>query len=559
MARRRRRSVTTALGDGRVRLLSGLVLLALIVIAGRATLLAATSHDLSEIATNQQTATIELAAHRGAILDRTGKQLAVGRELQTVYATPYQIKNPDRAARRLAEVLGVKETPLRKALSNRKSGFAFVARKVEPALAKKALKLGITGVGSYSEEARVYPMKKLAAQVLGFAGTENKGLAGMELLMDKELSGRNGSQKVVQDPNGRILSTQRTKAPVDGKNVRLTLDADIQFEAENVLASTVRKFYAKAATAVVMDPSDGSILAMANAPLIDANKYGTKPEYTRNRAVTDVFEPGSIFKAVTAAACIEEGLVTPETEFSLAPTIQVGDKVIHEAHAGRGTEVFSVRRIIVESSNVGAATLGIKLGKSRLVKWLKAFGFGKATGVEYPGEVAGLTPGYWSQATMGNVPMGQGISTTVLQMAQAYATIANGGVLVKPRLLAQVGDQVQAPDEGRRVISEHTAAQVLDILTDVVETDRGTGTLARITGYKVAGKTGTAQKVLSGQAGYAEGRYYASFVLMVPARDPQLLVMVVVDEPHPIWGGTVAAPAAKDIAEFALAHLKIAP
>jgi cell division protein FtsI (penicillin-binding protein 3) len=556
MARRRRRPVSAARGDGRVRLLSGLVLVALLVVAGRATLLAATSHDLSAIAARQQTATVSLAAHRGAIVDRTGKQLAVGRDRQTVYATPRVLKDPDKAARRLAAVLDVEMGPLRRALSDSDSGFAYVARKVDPVLARKAVKLGIKGVGSYPEEARVYPMKKLAAQVLGFAGTENKGLAGLELLFDEQLAGRSGSQEVIRDPTGRVLGTERLAAPVDGKDVRVTLDADIQFEAENILACTVNSFYAKAATALVMDPRDGSVLAMVNAPLIDANRYGRRPRYTRNRTVTDVFEPGSIFKAVTVAAAIEEGLVTPDTELVLPPTLRVGDKVIHEAHP-RGTETFSVRRILVESSNVGAATLGMKLGKERLMEWIRAFGFGKPTGVEFPGEVAGLVPGYWSLATLGNVPMGQGISTTVLQMASAYATLGNRGLAVPPRLIAQVGDGVRAPRPGRQVVSEQTAAEVLDMMTGVV--DSGTGKEARIAGYKVAGKTGTSQKVLPGQAGYAKGRYYASFVLMVPAHDPQLLVMVVADEPHPIWGGVVAAPAAREIAEFALAHLKIAP
>jgi cell division protein FtsI/penicillin-binding protein 2 len=431
-----------------------------------------------------------------------------------------------------------------------------VARKTDPVRARKAVKLGIKGVGSYPEELRVYPMKRLAAQVLGYAGTENKGLAGLELLYDKELRGRSGEQEVVQDPAGRVLSTERLKEPVDGKDIRLTIDADIQFEAESILVRTVRDFSAKAATAVVLDARDGSVLAMANAPLIDANHYGRKPKHTRNRIVTDVFEPGSIFKPLTIAAAIEEGLVEPETEFVLPPTLHVGDKVIHEAHP-RGTETFSVRRILVESSNVGAAVIGMKLGQAGLKKWIRAYGFGAATGVEYPGEVTGQLPDYWSLATTGNVPMGQGISTTVLQMAAAYAILGNGGVAVRPRLVAQVGDEILAPAARRRVLSEQTAAQVLDMMAGVVAS--GTGKQARIAGYRVAGKTGTAQKVVDGQAGYAKGRYMASFLLMVPARDPRLLVLVVADEPHPIWGGVVAAPAARDIAEFALAHLKIAP
>lgn len=557
MARRSsRRSAAAGFGDGRVRLLAGILLVALLVVAGRATLLAATSNDLSAIAADQQKSTVELPAHRGAILDRTGKELAVGREQYTVYATPSLVEDTEKAARKLAAALDVKVNRVRRALSDRSSQFAYIARKVDPVASRRAVRLGIPGVGRYPEELRVYPMKRLAAQVIGFAGTDNRGLAGIELAFDETLRGKPGSQDVVHDPAGRVLSTERIAEPVDGQDVRLTVDADIQFEAENILQATVEATYAKAAQAVVMDPRDGSVLAMVNVPRVDANKYGSKPDAGRNRVVTDVFEPGSIFKVITVAAALEERIVTPETAFVLPPVMTVGDKEIHEAHP-RGTETFTVRRILVESSNVGAATLGLKLGKQRLMEWIRAFGFGRPTGVGFPGEVGGLAPDYWSLATIGNVPMGQGISTTVLQMAAAYATIANGGRAVQPRLVAQVGDEARPPAAGEPVIGEKTAAQVLDMMHDVVTS--GTGKKARIAGYDVAGKTGTAQKVLEGQAGYAEGRYIASFVLVVPADDPSLVVMVVVDEPQPIWGGTVAAPAARDIARFALAHLKIAP
>lgn len=554
--RRRRRSSASALGDGRVRLLAGILLVALLVVAGRATLLAATSDDLTAIAVDQQTSRVELPAHRGAILDRTGEQLAVGREQYTVYADPSLIDNTERAARKLAAALGLRVGRVRRALADRSLRFVYVARKVEPAAARRAVRLGIPGVGRYPEELRVYPLKRLAAQVLGYAGLDNRGLAGVELAFDDALRGRPGSQEVVHDPAGRVLSVRWTREPVDGEDVRLTIDADIQYEAENILRATVQRTYAKAAQAVVMDPRDGAVLAMVNVPLIDANRYGARPDAARNRVVTDVFEPGSIFKVITVAAALEEKLVTPDTAFMLPPVLTVGDKEIHEAHP-RGTETFTVRRILVESSNVGAATLGLKLGKGRLMEWIRAFGFGRPTGIEYPGEVGGLVPDYWSLATVGNVPMGQGISTTVLQMAAAYATIANGGRTSRPRLVAQVGDQVRPPAGGTPVVSEKTAAQVLDMMRDVVTS--GTGRRARIAGYDVAGKTGTAQKVVPGQSGYAEGRYVASFVLVVPAAHPELVVLVAVDEPRPIWGGVVAAPAARDIARFALAHLKIAP
>jgi len=559
MARRRvRRKVAAGFGDGRVRLLSGLVILALVVVAGRATLLAATSDDLTAIAADQQTSTIEVVPHRGAILDRSGEELAVSRDQYSVYATPRLIEDEDReeAAGRLAEALDLKKKRVLKALSDPDAQFAYIVRRIDPKVARKAVALGIPGVGSHPEQTRFYPMKKLAAQVIGFAGTDNEGLGGVELSFDEELGGKSGVQQVVHDPAGRILESDQIEKPVDGRDVRLTLDADIQFEAESTLRATVRDTSAKAATAVVMDPRDGSILAMANVPQIDANSYGEKPQASRNRIVTDVFEPGSIFKVVTVAAALEEKLVTPETAFVLPPVIKVGDREINEAHP-RGTETFDVRRILIESSNVGAATLGLKLGKQRLLEWIRAFGFGRPTGIDFPGEVAGVVPEYWSSSTIGNVPMGQGISTTVLQMATAYAAIANGGVAVQPRLVAQVGADAVPPSPGQQVLSDETASQVLDMMHDVVES--GTGTRARIDGYEVAGKTGTAQKVIPGQAGYAEGRYMASFVLLAPADDPSLLVMVVVDEPQPIWGGRVAAPAARDIASFALTHLKIAP
>ncbi len=543
--------------DGRVRLLKLLLMLALAVVAGRATVLAATSSDLSSIAVKQQQREVALPAHRGAILDHSGQELAVGRERQTVFATPYLIKDAEKAARRLAAALKLKVGPVRKALTaDPDAGFVYVTRKAEPALAEKAVALGIPGVGSYPEELRFYPLRRVAAQVIGYAGAENTGLAGLELLYDDVLRGRAGSAKVVCDPSGRVLETQQLREPQDGVDVRLTLDADIQFAAEQELARTLRKFTAQAATAVVMDPRDGSILAMANVPLVNANTYGKDAGHTRNRAVTDVFEPGSIFKVVTVAAAIQEGLVSPETSFVLPPSIRVGDRVIHEAHP-RGTETFSVRRILVESSNVGAATLGQKIGQERFISWLGKFGFGTPTGVEFPGEVGGIVPDYWSASTIGNVPMGQGISTTALQMAAAYSAIANDGVLLQPRLVAQVGTEVARPDEGRRVLSPSTARKVLDMMEDVVS--QGTGTGARIQGYRVGGKTGTAQKADTVNGGYAKGRYIASFVLTVPVDDPQLVVLVTVDEPQPYWGGTVAAPAARAIAEFALQKLKIAP
>jgi cell division protein FtsI/penicillin-binding protein 2 len=328
---------------------------------------------------------------------------------------------------------------------------------------------------------------------------------------------------------------------------------------ERVLADTVRKYSAKGGTAIVMDPTTGEVYAMASAPLIDANKFGDSVQAQRNRAVTDSYEPGSTFKAITVAGALSEGLVTPQTSFLLPGQLQVGDRIIHESHP-RGTERFTVRRIVAESSNIGAVTLGIKLGKQRLLKWIHAFGFGRPTGIDFPGEVAGfvLPADQWWVSTIGNVPMGQGISVTPLQMAQAYAVIANDGVAVKPHVTTQVGTKAFGVGTQTRVISSKVARQMRRMLSGVVSDTTGTGTDARIPGYTVAGKTGTAQKALP-SGGYSSYAYVASFVGMVPADDPQLVVLVMVDEPHPIWGGVVAAPAFKEIAQFALQRLEIEP
>jgi cell division protein FtsI/penicillin-binding protein 2 len=296
---------------------------------------------------------------------------------------------------------------------------------------------------------------------------------------------------------------------------------------------------------------------MANVPLVDGNLLAsTSEEDLRNKAVTTIYEPGSTFKTITVAGCLEDGLVSPSTRLRIPSQLRVADRVIHEAHP-HPTQWYTVRRIVDESSNVGAVRLGQQLGAKRLLSWIRAFGFGETTGLDFPGEVAGAVPPLrrWSGSTIGNVPMGQGIAVTPIQMAAAYSAVANDGVWVQPHLVQQVGDVTAAPPETRRVISTTSARQLASMLSDAVSV--GTGTNARIPGYVVAGKTGTAQKAIPG--GYSTTRYVASFVGFVPARDPQLVVLVVVDEPSVHYGGVVAAPAFEKIASFALQHLEIAP
>ncbi len=546
--------------DARIRLLRILAVAAFLLVGGRAIALASSAGELTGIAAGQQQSTHTLPAHRGAIYDRDGEELAVGEQRQTVYATPYLVDDPYAVAGDLCRVLKIRERSRQlrivNALSDKHSGFTFVARKVDPDKAARAVDLGIPGVGSYAEEKRVYPLKGVAAQVIGYAGLDNVGLAGIEQHYESTLRGTDGSETVVCDTEGRTIRVLEKEQPAPGTSLRLTLDADIQYEAEQVMRRTVTGFSAKAGTAVVLDPRTGEVLAMANYPLVEDHVFGVEQQYERNRAVTDAYEPGSIFKAVTISGALSDDLTAPWTTYHLAPTIKVADREIHEAHA-RGSVTYTTRDILVHSSNVGAVTIGMDMGKKRLLKWVDKFGFGEPTGVDFPGEIGGIVPREWSGSTIGNLPLGQGIAVTPLQMAAAFGVLANKGMWVQPHLVAQVGTKDVPRAKRHRVVTAKVARQMMSMLTDAV--DEGTGTTGRIAGYKVAGKTGTAQKPLPDGSGYSKYAYVASFVGVMPSDHPKLVVLVSVDEPHPIWGGVVAAPAVKEIASFALAHLEIAP
>ncbi|MCX6362994.1 MAG: penicillin-binding protein 2 [Actinobacteria bacterium] len=549
--------------DGRIRLLRFAFIVFLVLVGGKAVALASSSENLTRIALQQQTATVVLPAHRGAILDRNGRELAVGKPAQTVFATPYLLDDPQAAARTLCKALRItkkrERRALEKALAQPKSGFAYVARKIDPELAKAALALDLPGVGAYAEEERSYPMKGSAAQVLGFAGIDGNGLAGLEMEYDKQLAGVAGSEVIVRDPAGHALRTVRQTQPTSGASVRLTLDEDIQYTAEDVLEHTVRSSSATAATAIVMDPRSGEILAMANVPTVEDNDFGRTPAFNRNRCVTDIYEPGSIFKLVTISGALADGLVKPTTKFTLPSSLTLYDRTINESHA-RGTVTYSVREILQWSSNVGAVTIGMKMGKERLLKWMDAFGFAAPTGIDFPGEAAGIVPpaDKWSGTSIVNIPMGQGIAVTPIQMAVAFSTVANSGVAVKPRLIAQLGDAVYGGMQKHRVISAKVARDVRSMLATAVA--EGTGTKAQIPGYEVAGKTGTAEKPLPDGSGYSKTDYVASFIGMVPADHPRLVVLVAVDSPRTsIYGGDIAAPAVQKIMRFALQQLEIAP
>ncbi len=547
--------------DGRIRLLRLAFLVFLVLIGGKAAALASSSHHLTEMATEQQTGEIVLPAQRGSIVDRNGYELAVSKPAQTVYATPYLLDDPKDAAEQLCDALQINRKRRRrevlKQLSDRSSGFAYVARKVSPELARAALALGLPGVGSYADQERAYPLKGTAAQVIGFAGVDNEGLAGVELMYDEELSGESGSETVVRDPAGHVIRTVELRAPRAGSDVRLTLDREIQFYAEDVLRKTIQATGARAASGIVMDPRSGEVLVMANVTREGFHGFGKDPQSEKNRTVVDVYEPGSIFKLVTISGALADGVVKPGTTFVLPPSIWVADREINESKP-RGTVTYSVREILQWSSNVGAVTIGRKMGNKGLARWLKAFGFGRPTGIDFPGESGGivLPVEQWSGSSIGNIPMGQGVAVTALQMAAAFSAVAHDGVQVKPRLVAQVGEDLHDETERRRVIPAKVARQVRKMLEHAVES--GTGTRAQIPGYRVAGKTGTAEIPLSNGGGYAEGVYIASFIGMAPADRPRLVVLATV-EGTGMYGGEAAAPAVQKIMRFALHHLEIAP
>jgi cell division protein FtsI/penicillin-binding protein 2 len=509
------------------------------------------------MALRQHRETVVVPASRGTIVDRNGQPLALGKVATTVYANPRQVDQPREVTLAASRLLRIDPAELYPLLTDRSRGFVYLARKADPRKAEKLEALGYAGLGFYPEELRFYPQGPVAAQILGYAGLDNEGLEGLERSLEGTLAGRPGSQTIVKDPFGRALDVVETQPETPGKSVRLTIDRQIQANAEEVLAETVRRWGARSATAVVLDPRTGEVLAMATAPRFNANRFSTtRADRRRNRAVTDTYEPGSTFKLVTVAAALEEGIVNPRSSFRLPPTLKVADRTIREAHS-RGTERMSVREIVEYSSNIGTITIAQRLGEGRLASWIDRFGFGKTTGIDFPGESPGfaLPVDEWSGSTIGTVPIGHGIAVTPVQMARAYAAIANGGRLVRPHLIDRIDGSSVRSGMGRRVVSKAVANQMLDMLRGVVV--EGTGTAAAIPGYTVAGKTGTAAKI-DPDGTYSTSRYVASFAGLVPASKPELVVMVMVDEPRGgYYGGQVAAPAFREIARFNLQHLEI--
>jgi cell division protein FtsI (penicillin-binding protein 3) len=547
------------LADRRIHLLLvGFAVAFACVLARAAWLQGVRAPALGELAAVQQRANVTKPAGRGTIYDRRGVPLALGRPAMTVYADPPRVREPERVADAAAKALGLDADEVLRNISDRSRRFVYLARKTDPELAATLGRQELPGVGFYPEEERIYPQREIGAHVLGYAGLDNQGLAGVEKQLDPILSGEPGNETVVRDPSGRLIDVLRGNDARHGQDVTLTIDHVLQSRTETVLDRVVTNRSARSATAIVLDIKTGGVLAMANAPGFDANGFGdVSPDWSRNRAVTDTFEPGSTFKVVTVAAALAERLVGPQTTFTLAPSIKLYDRTVREDDRDT-TETMSVAQILSRSSNVGSVRLAQALGKKRLDRWIRRFGFGRRTGIEFPGETRGIVHPHqkWSGTSILNVPIGQGIGVTPVQMVAAYGALANGGVWVQPHLVRRVGDEATPPPTRRRVVPRGVSEHVLRMLQGVVRD--GSGYRAAVPGYQVAGKTGTAEK--PDARGYGTGRYVASFVGIVPATAPRLAILVLVDEPQgQYYGGFVAAPAFRELARFALQYLEIPP
>jgi cell division protein FtsI (penicillin-binding protein 3) len=511
-------------------------------------------------ARSQQVTRVTIPGERGRVLDRNGKVLAASEDAADVIATPYQVENPGRTALQLHEVLGVPTADLLTSLSDRTSGFAYLDRKVDPDVAARVKKLDITGISTVPNSRRLYPQGELASQVIGAVGTDNQGLTGIEHSENSVLGGANGEQDVVHDALGRPLRMETVSPASVGENVQTTIDAAIQDKTEEALNEAAQRYNALGATAIVMNPNTGEILAMANTPGFDPeNLQNATSNELENRATGFTYEPGSTFKAFTVASALEDHVVTPTSSFYLPSEIHVYDRTIGEAEP-RPPVTLTTAQILAQSSNVGAVTIGLKEGADRFSQWINRFGFGRTTGLNYPGEERGIVPARddYSGSTMGNLPIGQGLAVTPMQMATAYSAIADGGILRHPTLIKDVGGQpTDQNTDPHRVISARTSTQLRHMLEGVLEPG-GTASSVSVPGYVLAGKTGTAQKVENGT--YSDSHYVASFVGFAPAERPKLLVAVVVDQPEYVHtGGAVAAPVFGQIASFALPYLGISP
>jgi cell division protein FtsI (penicillin-binding protein 3) len=549
-----------ALVDRRI----GLVLLAFLGLLSVGLLRAAylgafRAGSLQQAAATEQVTRLVIPAPRGTITDRNGVELAVSESADDVAADPFLIKDPQRAAQELAPLLGVPFGTVLTEVTRPHTGFVYLAHLLPASQAAAITHLRINGISLIPEIRRVYPRTWAASQVLGTVGWGDRGLGGLEYLYDGVLRGANGVRRIVNDALGQPIAVDQVRPTAPGKTLRLTVDAALQDEVEQVLAGVGAQYSPKGATAIVADPSTGNILALANWPRVNANDPSSAPATAwEDQAVGFSYEPGSTFKAITVAGALQDGLVTPSTLFDIPPVLNVYDRHIHDAES-HGYETLTVAGILKYSSNIGADLIGQRLGAERFDYWVHRFGFGSPTGVDLPGEQQGIVLHSWqySGTSMATLPFGQGEEVTPIQMVQAYDAIANGGILRSPRIVASIGGKAVAEPRGRRILSPGVAAELRDMLRGVFA-DGGTASGAAIPGWDLAGKTGTASVVVNGQ--YSSTDYIASFIGMVPTNHPRLVVAVMVDDPQgAIFGGSVAAPAFQKIVGWAVPYFGISP
>jgi cell division protein FtsI (penicillin-binding protein 3) len=520
--------------------------------------------ELAGLAERQYSRTVTLHALRGPIVDRRGAPLATSSSAESLFAQPRGVGDPVRAAARLAPLLGMPEAELHAALTAPRS-FVWLKRRLPPAVADAVRALREPGLGFVPDPLRLYPNRELAAHVIGFEG-EDKGLEGIERAWDTDLAGTSGRAVVGRDALGREVVTQQViQKPAPGHGVMLTLDTTIQYIAEREIDAAYRRTGSKAAMAVVLDPKTGDVLAVAIRPTFNPNTFGeAKKDEIRNRAVTDPFEPGSTFKIIMAAAALEEGVVKPDDRiFGENGSITIARTTIRDWKK-QGWMTFA--EVLQQSSNVGSIKVGMAIGKETYHRYMTGFGFGGLTGVGLAGESRGLLrePGRWSALSLPTMSIGQEISVTAMQMVAAFGAIANGGVLMQPRLVRATFDadgretRRIEPRALRRVISEETARTLMRLMVGIV--DHGTGHAAAIPGYEVGGKTGTAQKMDPATRRYSHAPGVLSFVGVAPADDPRFVMLVMLDEPkNEKWGSEAAAPIFASIGREILRYLEIPP
>jgi cell division protein FtsI (penicillin-binding protein 3) len=522
---------------------------------------------LARVAAAECRRTVRLSPTRGEIFDRNGEKLAVSLEADSIFAQPSKIKDSARLAEKLAGVLGLNKAALVRKLKKR-SSFTWIRRQVSPEISDKVRTLDIEGVGFVKESKRYYPNTFLASHTLGFVGVDSSGLEGLELGYDEYLRGEEETWHLKRDALGRTYLDRADQGPevTKGANITLTLDRRIQYVTEKALARAVEDCKAKGGMALVVRPQTGEILALAVAPSFNPNIFGKyKPERRRNRVLTDTFDPGSTFKIFVVAAALEEGLFTPQDRvFCEKGEYKVSNHIIHDHKA---YEWLTVDKVIKYSSNIGTVKISEELGRNNMYEYLKRFNFGEPTEVDFPGESSGVLRDAkkWRKLDTANVAFGQGVTVTALQMTMAMAALANDGLLMRPYLVSRITGERNRdikhnkPLAVRQVISPQTAREINAMLRQVV-TEGGTGTAAEPMGYPAAGKTGTAQKLDRSTGRYSKEKYFSSFLGFAPYDDPELVIFVGIDEPSTqTYGGQVAAPVFREIAEETLPMLNVPP